>query len=193
MLLADAASVSIFIRRNDRVARSRSPTAAPASRLTADWNARGQKRRQHVAHDDHAGVDFALSEVAHGTGRLGSIIMRVVVYDEMGAIALDYHMHRDAAALCPGRLEKARVVEALQEAAFFIMDAPAPARRPIRAELVLTGHTSLASRLWRGNSPAFSAPLAPRVAPGAAVPPLCWTADQTPRAGQSRRDALARF
>ena len=29
-------------------------------------------------------------------------------------------------SLCPGRLEKARVVEALQEAAFFIMDAPAP-------------------------------------------------------------------
>ena len=53
--------------------------------------------------------------------------MRVVVYDEMGDIALDYHTHRDIAALCPGRLEKAQVVEALQEAAFFIMDAPAPA------------------------------------------------------------------
>jgi hypothetical protein len=52
--------------------------------------------------------------------------MRVVVYDEMGDIALDYHTHRDTAALCPGRLEKAQVVEALQEAAFFIMDAPAP-------------------------------------------------------------------
>ena len=49
--------------------------------------------------------------------------MRVVVYDEMGDIALDYHTHRDTAALCPGRLEKAQVVEALQEAAFFIMDA----------------------------------------------------------------------
>ena len=53
--------------------------------------------------------------------------MRVVVYDEMGDIALDYHTHRDTAALCPGRLEKAQVVEALQEAAFFIMDTPAPA------------------------------------------------------------------
>ena len=33
---------------------------------------------------------------------------------------------RVSVALCPGRLEKAQVVEALQESAFFIMDAPAP-------------------------------------------------------------------
>jgi hypothetical protein len=44
----------------------------------------------------------------------------------MGDIALDYHTQRDMVSLCPGRLEKAQVVEALQEAAFFIMDSPAP-------------------------------------------------------------------
>jgi hypothetical protein len=61
-------------------------------------------------------------------------MMRVVVYDEMGDIALDYHTKRNSVSLCPGRLEKAQVVEALQEAAFFIIDAPAPApeRRTFR-------------------------------------------------------------
>ena len=48
------------------------------------------------------------------------------VYDEAGGVALDYCIQKDTPSLCPGRLEKARVVEALQEAAFFIMDAPAP-------------------------------------------------------------------
>jgi hypothetical protein len=38
--------------------------------------------------------------------------MRVVVYDEAGAAA-------HSVSLCPGRLEKAQVIEALQEAAFF--------------------------------------------------------------------------
>ena len=52
--------------------------------------------------------------------------MRVVVYDEAGDVAFDYHTQKDTVALCPGRLEKAQVVEALQESAFFIMDAPAP-------------------------------------------------------------------
>jgi hypothetical protein len=52
--------------------------------------------------------------------------MRVVVYDEAGEVAFDYCIQKDTPSLCPGRLEKARVVEALQEAAFFIMDAPAP-------------------------------------------------------------------
>ena len=52
--------------------------------------------------------------------------MRVIVYDEVGAKALDYDIHRDTLSLCPGRLEKAQVVEALQEAAFFIMDSPVP-------------------------------------------------------------------
>jgi hypothetical protein len=52
--------------------------------------------------------------------------MRVVVYDELGDAALDYNTHRDTISLCPGRLEKAQVIEALHEAAFFIMDAPAP-------------------------------------------------------------------
>ncbi len=52
--------------------------------------------------------------------------MRVVVYDEAGARALDYDTHRDTLSLCPGRLEKAQVVEALQEAAFSVMDGPAP-------------------------------------------------------------------
>ena len=52
--------------------------------------------------------------------------MRVVVYDEAGEIALDYDTRSDTLSLCPGRLEKALVVEALQEAAFFVMDGPAP-------------------------------------------------------------------
>ena len=52
--------------------------------------------------------------------------MRVVVYDEVGGLALDYDTRRDTLSLCPGRLEKAQVIESLQEAAFFIMDAPAP-------------------------------------------------------------------
>jgi hypothetical protein len=48
--------------------------------------------------------------------------MRVVVYDVAGEIALDYDTRSDTLSLCPGRLEKAEVVEALQEAAFFVMD-----------------------------------------------------------------------
>jgi hypothetical protein len=52
--------------------------------------------------------------------------MRVVVYDEAGDVALDCHTKTDSVSLCPGRLEKAQVVEALQEAAFFIMDSPVP-------------------------------------------------------------------
>jgi hypothetical protein len=53
--------------------------------------------------------------------------MRVVVYDDVGEVALDYYTQPDTVSLCPGRLEKARVIEALQEAAFFIMDVPPPA------------------------------------------------------------------
>jgi hypothetical protein len=53
--------------------------------------------------------------------------MRVVVYDDAGDIAFSYDLRRDTFSLCPGRLEKARVVEALQEAAFFIRNGPAPA------------------------------------------------------------------
>ena len=45
---------------------------------------------------------------------------------QAGEVALDYHTLMDTVALCPGRQEKARVDEALQEAAFFIMDSPAP-------------------------------------------------------------------
>jgi hypothetical protein len=52
--------------------------------------------------------------------------MRIVVYDQLGDVALDYDTQRNTVSLCPGRLEKAQVVEAFQEAAFFIMDAPAP-------------------------------------------------------------------
>ena len=52
--------------------------------------------------------------------------MRVVVYDDTGDIACSYYPQRDTFSLCPGRLEKAQVIEALQEAAFFIMDAPPP-------------------------------------------------------------------
>jgi hypothetical protein len=44
--------------------------------------------------------------------------MRVVVYDEAGDVAFDYYTQKDTVSLCPVRLEKARVVEALQEAAF---------------------------------------------------------------------------
>jgi hypothetical protein len=53
--------------------------------------------------------------------------MRVVVYDDAGDIACSYDLHKDTFSLCPGRHEKAQVVEALQEAAFFIMNGPAPA------------------------------------------------------------------
>jgi hypothetical protein len=52
--------------------------------------------------------------------------MRIVVYDEAGDVALDHYTERGTLSLCPGRIEKAQVVEALQEAAFFIMDAPVP-------------------------------------------------------------------
>ena len=37
--------------------------------------------------------------------------MRVVVYDEVGGLALDYDTRRDTLSLCPGRLEKAQVIE----------------------------------------------------------------------------------
>jgi len=36
--------------------------------------------------------------------------MRVVVYDDEGDIACSHDLHRDTFSLCPGRLEKARVV-----------------------------------------------------------------------------------
>jgi hypothetical protein len=52
--------------------------------------------------------------------------MRVVVYDQLGEVALDYRTQINAVSLCPGRLEKAQVVEALQEAVLFVMDGPAP-------------------------------------------------------------------
>jgi hypothetical protein len=52
--------------------------------------------------------------------------MRIVVYDDAGGVALDHDPLKEPVTLCPGRLEKARVVEALQEAAFFLMGGPAP-------------------------------------------------------------------
>ena len=52
--------------------------------------------------------------------------MRIVVFDETDDVAFSYDTGRDTLALCPGRLEKAHVIEALQEAAFFIMDGPEP-------------------------------------------------------------------
>ena len=52
--------------------------------------------------------------------------MRIVVFDETDDVAFSYDTRRDTLALCPGRVEKAHVIEALQEAAFFIMDSPAP-------------------------------------------------------------------
>ena len=52
--------------------------------------------------------------------------MMVVVYDDVGEVAFRFDTQRDTVALCPGRLEKAHVVEPLQEAAFFIMDGPSP-------------------------------------------------------------------
>ena len=36
--------------------------------------------------------------------------MRVIVYDEVGGVALDYDTRSDSVSLCPGRLEKAQVV-----------------------------------------------------------------------------------
>jgi hypothetical protein len=53
--------------------------------------------------------------------------MRVVVYDALDGIALYYYTQMDSVSLCPGRLEKVQVIEALKEAAFFIMDVPPPA------------------------------------------------------------------
>jgi hypothetical protein len=38
--------------------------------------------------------------------------MRVIVYAEAGDVAFDYYTQRDTVSLCPGRLEKAQVVEA---------------------------------------------------------------------------------
>ena len=52
--------------------------------------------------------------------------MRVVVYDETGEMTLDYDTRSDTLSLCPGRLEKAQVVESLQEAAFFVTPGPVP-------------------------------------------------------------------
>ena len=46
--------------------------------------------------------------------------MLVIVYGDVGEVAFRFETQRDTLALCPGRLEKAHVVEALQEAAFFI-------------------------------------------------------------------------
>ncbi len=48
------------------------------------------------------------------------------MYDEAGDIALSYDTRSDTLSLCPGRLENAQVVEALQDAVLFIMDGPAP-------------------------------------------------------------------
>jgi hypothetical protein len=56
----------------------------------------------------------------------GSTLVLVVVYDDAGDIAFRFDTHKDTVSLCPGRLEKAHVVETLQEAAFFIMDGPVP-------------------------------------------------------------------
>ncbi len=53
--------------------------------------------------------------------------MRVMVCDETGDIVFSYDTRRDTVSLFPARLEKARVIEALQEAAFFILDGPEPA------------------------------------------------------------------
>jgi hypothetical protein len=50
----------------------------------------------------------------------GALSMRIVVFDEADDVASSYDTRRDTLALCPGRLEKAHVIEALQEAAFFI-------------------------------------------------------------------------
>jgi hypothetical protein len=58
--------------------------------------------------------------------------MRVVVYDETGEMTLDYDTRSDALSLCPRRLEKAQVVESLQEAAFFVRPAPTPEGRNFR-------------------------------------------------------------
>ncbi len=66
--------------------------------------------------------------------------MRVIVYDESGDVALSYETQRDTISLFPGRLEKAQVIEALQEAAFFVLDGPVPAPegRTLRRHVVQT-------------------------------------------------------
>ena len=52
--------------------------------------------------------------------------MRVIVYDEAGDIAFSYDTRGNTLSVCPGQLENAQVVEALQDATLFIMDGPAP-------------------------------------------------------------------
>lgn len=52
--------------------------------------------------------------------------MRVIVYDEAGDIAFSYNTRGNTLSLCPGQLENAQVVEALQDAVLFIMDGPVP-------------------------------------------------------------------
>ncbi len=69
---------------------------------------------------------------------LRSMAMRVMVYDATGDIVFSYDTARNTVSLFPGRLEKARIVEALQEAAFFILDGPEPAPegRTLRQHLI---------------------------------------------------------
>jgi hypothetical protein len=80
--------------------------------------------------------NFNFVDASKGSGQLAfrSRSMLVVVYDDVGEVAFRFETQRDTLALCPGRLEKAHVVEALQEAAFFIMDglAPPPDSRAFR-------------------------------------------------------------
>jgi len=71
-------------------------------------------------------LDFVDANKGSGQFAFRSTSMLVVVYDDVGEVAFRFETQRDTLALCPGRLEKAHVVEALQEAAFFIMDGPAP-------------------------------------------------------------------
>lgn len=64
--------------------------------------------------------------------------MRVVLYDELGGVALDYHTRQNT-CFCPGRLEKAQVVEALQEAALFVIDGPEPTPERIFDSMYMRG------------------------------------------------------
>ena len=65
--------------------------------------------------------------------------MRVVVYDAVGEIALDYYTQVDSVSLCPGRLEKAQVIEALQEAVFHHGRTTTRARRPYLSTACIRG------------------------------------------------------
>jgi hypothetical protein len=68
--------------------------------------------------------------------------MRIVVYDEAGDVALDHNPVKETVSLCPGRLEKARVVERCRRRrSSSWAGRPPPPRAATFASLLLKGMT----------------------------------------------------